>query len=617
MSWAKELLETYENCVGKDPDLLPIYHNKKAISNSPSVIVKIDESGKFKAIDEFDLDLNKHIICPVTSSSAGRTSSIAPHGLFDTLIYLAKDINLISDKDNKKHHKIYMEQLSDWCNSEYSHPKVCSVLKYLKKGRLVSDMKKSEFVFNDKDKLKVFVFFLVFSDSNETKLWEDISVRKSWENYQSSLGEKEKAFCMISGECQKKNDNFPRGFIRKLFGSTQAKLFSSNYNDDFTYLGSRFSKTKKPDCLFSIGEATAFRVCNMLERLSDKQGIVFSPEGPLILAWSSTGEAIPPIDSDSPNLMGLNLEDPTDNLPDTSEDFAKRLNLKMKGYQAALPPDKNINVIFISLLTDQKYSISYYNMIRNSDYINRIKEWHKKCSWRFFIGNGRRFFGAPAISKVIDTAIGIQPGEKISSSKKKLKNKMFSLIVQNMIEGKDFPEDILKKCVLRCFKRMGQSRFEWQKNVSITCAIYKYHKKNEKEYEMNLDTTKTSRDYLYGRLVAWANRVESVVSNSSEKITNAEKLLSKIRTKPSLTFFHVLRPKILPYLNKLKVKDFGYYTILKKQYSEIIRLFKEIDLESNEPTGGEFFLGYDLQEMEYYKKSEKKSSESEQGGEKE
>ena len=99
--------------------------------------VVLDDEGNFRTGRTRKLEWNESLtLTPSTEDSAGRTAGIAPHPLCEEVGYCAADW---PDADAKKI-SAYMEQLSEWCDSEFSHPKARAVLKYLRKNRLWADL---------------------------------------------------------------------------------------------------------------------------------------------------------------------------------------------------------------------------------------------------------------------------------------------------------------------------------------------------------------------------------------------------------------------------------------------------------------------------------------------
>ena len=180
MSWMKKLIDTYDNNAhlagipfeGK-LTLLPLYH----ITQKAQIEVTIDSDGNFISASKVSKDSSETVI-PATEASSGRSSGIAAHPLCDQLQYICLGLEkflykdskidelknpgytLIEDKKLKKEREKevekyqsykekteeYMKGLGAWAESEYSHPKVRAVYKYLTNSDLISDLCRSSVI---------------------------------------------------------------------------------------------------------------------------------------------------------------------------------------------------------------------------------------------------------------------------------------------------------------------------------------------------------------------------------------------------------------------------------------------------------------------------------------
>ena len=107
---------------------------------------------------------------------------------------------------------------------------------------------------------------------------------------------------------------------------------------------------------------------------------------------------------------------------------------------------------------------------------------------------------------------------------------------------------------------------------------------------MYLEPTRNDRDYLYGRLLALADRFENGVlykqGISDTRPTNAVKLMSNFVAKP-FTTWGTLWKQLMPYLKSANGAPW-----FQNSVDEVMALFKEGDFESNKPLSPLFLLGY-------------------------
>lgn len=127
---------------------------------------------------------------------------------------------------------------------------------------------------------------------------------------------------------------------------------------------------------------------------------------------------------------------------------------------------------------------------------------------------------------------------------------------------------------------------------------------------MTLDPTRTTRDYLYGRLLAVAHYAErNVLSKSEEnRPTNAERLMRKFAVAPYTTWPKI-EEKLEPYFKKLQANNFGLYVKIQDWLNKLHNQFTPEDYTCNKPLEGEFLLGYHCQLADIYKGKDEKTKE--------
>ena len=124
---------------------------------------------------------------------------------------------------------------------------------------------------------------------------------------------------------------------------------------------------------------------------------------------------------------------------------------------------------------------------------------------------------------------------------------------------------------------------------------------------MALDKKCTNRDYLYGRLLAVAEKAErSTYREGEERTTNASRFFNVFANRPASGWQTILS-KLKPYLNKMDTKDRKFYT---KLIDDITNCFERDDFADNTRLKPEFLHAYSCQLNELYTpKSDKKEEE--------
>lgn len=126
---------------------------------------------------------------------------------------------------------------------------------------------------------------------------------------------------------------------------------------------------------------------------------------------------------------------------------------------------------------------------------------------------------------------------------------------------------------------------------------------------MSLDETRSTRDYLYGRLLAIADVLEERALSQAEKNrpTNATRYMQQFSQRPFRTWKQI-HDSLTPYFMRLSGKAYYYKNLI----SEVEGLFTPDDFINNSPLSGEYLLGYYCQRQKMWEKKDKSTSDSEE-----
>ena len=113
---------------------------------------------------------------------------------------------------------------------------------------------------------------------------------------------------------------------------------------------------------------------------------------------------------------------------------------------------------------------------------------------------------------------------------------------------------------------------------------------------MYLETNRTSRDYLYGRLLAIAEKMEETALFSTEKKrpTNAERYMQRFADNPYATWL-IIEKALKPYEMRLCNQRPGFLYKIQNEMDAVMTAFNHDDFISNAKLTGEFLLGYHCQ----------------------
>jgi CRISPR-associated protein Csd1 len=617
MSWIKSLFETYNNnisSIGKCeerrvPLLLPFHSTSHA-----HVCVTIDENGNFVRAEVIGKGESRTII-PVTEESAGRTLGVTSHPLCDKLQYVAGDY-LEFGGDKKSGYMGYLELLKNWRNFDPNNLKLNAVLSYTSKGHLISDLVNSQVLFVDpvsqKTLLKKWtgdnapaIFQVLVGDAGqigtfvrwrvessieiESDVWKDSNLMDSWSLYSASI-QGERGLCYVTGLPSVLAKSHPMK-IRN--DKDRAKLISSNGKDNFTFRGQNFISS---DQVCGVSCEVTQKAHSALRWLISRQGWQY--DGQVVVAWSPNSLAVPNPLVDTEDLLdALFCKSEDEKVEYTAQEVAIALANLASGYYAELPSLRNIVVMSVDAASPGRLSICFYRELEGSDFLDKVSDWHKSGCWKQNFSKDKKFYGVPSPKDIAECAYG----QKVDSS---LKKATIMRILPCIVDGIPFPSDLVNLCVKNTCKREILEEWESEKYLGIACSVYK--QKNKKEcYQMSLETERKTRDYLYGRLLALAERLENYALYLSDerRATNAERYMYRFSDHPYSTWL-VIWKQILPYRMKLAVKKPSFLNAIMSQIDEVQAMFTTEDFVSDGKLSGEFLLGYHCQREALWKKSQ-------------
>src|SRR5699024_2436299 len=151
----------------------------------------------------------------------------------------------------------------------------------------------------------------------------------------------------------------------------------------------------------------------------------------------------------------------------------------LDGYKNDLTHKANVNILILDSATTGRLAVLYYRNLNQDLYLNRLRKWHLTCAWFHRYRKNEQnefvhFYGAPATRDIAFAAYGSKVNEKIV---KELMERMFPCI----IDGRKIPQDIIRSAFHRASNPVGMDRWEWEKTLSITCALIK---KGEEDFDV-------------------------------------------------------------------------------------------------------------------------------------
>jgi CRISPR-associated protein Csd1 len=609
VGWLQRLLETYDACAGRgqfanDP-LPPVSHTPQ----QAHVEIVVDGEGTFRRAR---IVQKEETLIPATEHSANRVGTRPPpHPLCDKIQYVASDY---PDHGGTKpsFHAEYLELLSAWCASPFSHPKAEAVLAYVRRGRVVADLIEEKLLFvdgNDKllttwqgEGLKPDIFRLSppasFDQGNafvrwhvempgdrESAVWRDPLLQRSWVQFNASQMAR-KGLCMATGDAGAAlAASHPK---RLRHPGDGAKLISANDASGFTFRG-RFTDDSG-DQACGIGYEASQKAHLALRWLIGRQA--FRNGDQVVVSWSVGGEAIPDPLADTFALFEL-APSPAETAyrGDAGQLYALALKQKIAGYRANLRPSANVVVMALDAATPGRMAISFYREFGGAEFLDRVEDWHASFSWQQNFGKNRKFTGAPSPRDIAEAAYGPRVDER-------LRKACVERLLPCIVDRQPLPRDLVNATFRRVTRRVGLDTWEWEKTLGIACALFRgyQHQLDQGNYAMALEPDRNTRDYLFGRLLAIAEHIEqrALYAAGEKRDTHAAKLMQRFADHPCATWRQI-ELALSPSRSRLRGRSPGYLHQLEQELDHIVGHFRDGDFTLDSKLTGEFLLGYHCQ----------------------
>ena len=127
---------------------------------------------------------------------------------------------------------------------------------------------------------------------------------------------------------------------------------------------------------------------------------------------------------------------------------------------------------------------------------------------------------------------------------------------------------------------------------------------------MALEPNRTTRDYLYGRLLAIADHIENraLYVAGEKRETSAVRLMQHFADRPYSTW-RTIELSLNPYKTRLRAKRSSFLSEMEKQLDQVIGAFQGRDFTDERRLSGEFLLGYHCQRQALWTKPDAETDE--------
>ncbi|MDD3193854.1 MAG: type I-C CRISPR-associated protein Cas8c/Csd1 [Oscillospiraceae bacterium] len=560
--------------------LAPISH----MIQKAQLEITLDANGAFLAAEavvsakDALRDETKTII-PATESSAGRTSGICSHPLCDNLTYLAPN--------GGEAYKAYVEQLTDWAASPYTHPKVRAVLNYVCQGTILEDLSRAKRIeldesgnFPEKHK-KDLVRWRVVNTGERDACWEDPSLFQAFIDYYRSVQVGEpKDFCMISGQLSRCTGNHPKGVVP---ASNGAKLISANDSSGFTYRG-RFTESRQAA---TIGYEASQKAHSALRWVVANQGVALG--GRTFVCWNPKGNPVP-----NPAKNPMRPKHAQEKLA-TPTEYREQLANALKGWREALPDFENVIIAAFDAATTGRLSITYYNELRASDFLDRLADWQLHCCWE----NNQFGYQSPSIRQIVTCAYGVQRGNFLEVDDRVMREQVQRLM-HCVIDRAAIGQDLVRMLAQRASTPQAYDKNNWTKILFTACAVIKAYREKQKgeTWKMAYEFDRKDRSYQFGGLLAVLEKVERDTYDASEdREPNAIRMQTVFSERPMYAA-RIINDRLLPYFARLRPASRTYYKQLIGTIMATIDAYDTTEL--NRRLEDSYLMGYYLMRKELY-----------------
>lgn len=526
-----------------------------------------------------------------------------------------------------KKYDAYIQQLKDFAESPFATESVEAIYWYVKAGTIASNLS----IIEMKDTTNI-----IFQVEPQLKVWEDEAFFSAWHQYY--LGEKamraekkQSAEKKISSKTKLSKDEKKQlkeqtelkdavelDYItgreqqpiaifhpKKISNaSANAKLVSDNDKTNYTFRG----KFEDSSQAVSIGYETSQKAHQFLRYLINDRGYYCGEQVILSFAIDSSENLLPlPIEEKSiwsvlqESQLKTEHDKRIDLRAETGIDYANALKKALNGFGFSKTLEKHAKTVVVALnaATTGRLSITFYRELVQTEYLEKIADWHEGCKWHQKFWDKERevfvpYLGAPSVDTVIEAVYGKPRGKDESYTK--IKKAARERLLRCIFDGAFLPMDYVAAAVRRASNPLGitkNNKFDhsgFDRIISTACALIRkdYKQRNKEDYKVSIELDRNDRDYLYGRLLGAADKLEEYALHKQGKdrvVTAAIRHMQAFAQHPFRTW-QTIHSCLNPYIQKVK-GSFAFNEI-----EEVKQLFMSREYEKDTPLNGAYLIGY-------------------------
>ena len=559
-------------------------------------------------------DLLQHFPIPVTQESLSRSRESHPHPLFDQREYVFPAIDDGVQKATKKNTQ-YKTLLKEFAESEFAPAFVKVVWCYVSDGTRDFEADLPE---GTKPKTPI-LFRIEEPGVANSNLWEKPELFSAWHTFYTHKikAESGQTLDFIGGGTETVAQFHPKKIS---LAAGNAKLVSANDKSNFVFRGIFRHPDNFPDAeqsvfksrfgltdAVTIGYESSQKAHQFLRYLIANHGIHCGEQVivPFANRTGATSLPPPPVVDDDEDWGDDDITTTADVMTElgahTGLDYAKSIGKVLVGFT----PDRLVEahsptaIAIVESATPGRLSITYYRELARDEYLEDVRRWHEACKWpiwRKSKDTGQAFvvFGAPSFERILQAAFGWSKGAT-DTGYQKLKQRVRAQLIRSVFDNAPLPADFVSNAVRRASNPLavttnGQfDRNRFLATLATTCALLKHNTHKPKEsFDMSIDLARTDRDYLYGRLLGAADKLEEYAlhkKDNSRLVTAALRYMQNFSMRPATTW-QIIHNQLIPY--KQQVRN----CIADRELQSIYALLAVDDSVDDCPLSGVYLVGY-------------------------
>ena len=288
---------------------------------------------------------------------------------------------------------------------------------------------------------------------------------------------------------------------------------------------------------------------------------------------------------------------------DTNLIAADQFYRALNGYRKKVNLTSRMILMAFDAATSGRLALAEYKTLDSARYLENIEKWHNQCRWlqeKYRDKKKISYYGVPGIKEIAEILYG-SDSKGILTIPDKNRKRLYAEISKRLIpciwNGRNLPVDLMMQAVKQAsLPHSYREQCNWERVLALACSFVKKCKYDRKKEEFNVALNKEcdDRNYLYGRLLAVADRIEYITfiqDGETGRMTNAKRYMSIFSQRPFETW-KIIEENLQPYLNKLKNRR--YYENL---IDDICSLFDVDKFQDNTKLDGLYLLGFHSQSL--------------------